>query len=204
MLDANRPIASKAPETAGTTARYHVLVRWTHWLMAVCFLFMWASGYWMRNQMPSDSPAQETLYDLHKSVGVTLIALLAIRLCARWLSQVPELPSAIHQSERRLALMGHMGLYVLILFGLVTGWALTDFGGHGVSWFGVAMPQVFPVREQLFGLTLDPLASTIHAWITYGLLALVAVHVLAVVKHWRRDRIDLLPRIALRKNERKP
>lgn len=197
MSDVDRLMAKESVVTTEADVRYHALVRWTHWLMAVCFVFMWASGYWMRNQMASDSTAQETLYDLHKSGGVTLIALLIVRLCARSLSQVPDLPSTIHQGERRLAKLGHLGLYVLIALGLVTGWALTDFGGHGVSWFGVPMPQVFPIREQLFGITLDPLTSTMHAWIAYGLLALVAVHVLAVVKHWRKDRVDLLPRIAV-------
>jgi cytochrome b561 len=199
MSDVDHPIRKNLAD-----ARYHALVRWTHWLMAVCFVFMWASGYWMRNQMASDSPTQEALYDLHKSVGVTLMALLLIRLCARWLSQVPELPTAIHQGERRLAKVGHLGLYLLIAFGLVTGWALTDFGGHGVTWFGVAMPQVFPIRQQLFGVTLDPLASTIHAWIAYGLLGVVVIHVLALVKHRRKDRIDLLPRIAVWKVAKRP
>jgi cytochrome b561 len=193
----SNPERSIPTNTTGSEGRYHVLVRWSHWLMAVCFVFMWASGYWMRNQMASDSAVQEYLYDLHKSVGVTLVALLALRLCAPWLSQVPELPPAIHMGERRLAKAGHLGLYALIGLGLVTGWALTDFGGHGVTWFGMVMPQVFPIRKQLFGVTLDPLASTVHAWITYGLLALVVIHVLAVVKHWRKDRVNLLARIAV-------
>lgn len=178
-------------------ARYHVFIRWLHWLMAACFVFMWASGYYMRNLMVHDSPAQEYLYDLHKSVGVTLIVLLVARLSARLLTRLPELPSGLPAAERRAARAGHWGLYALVALGVTTGWALTDFGGHGVVWFGVSMPQVFPIREQLFGVTLDPLTSTIHAWLVYGLLALVAVHVAAVVKHGRKDRTDLLPRIAV-------
>lgn len=177
--------------------RYHAVVRWLHWLMAGCFVFMWASGYYMRNLMADDSPAQEYLYDLHKSVGVTLIALLVARLGVRLLTRIPEAPNGLSAVERYAAKAGHWGLYVLIALSVTTGWALTDFGGHGVVWFNVAMPQVFPIREQLFGVTLDPLTSTIHEWLVYGLLALVLVHVAAVVKHKRKDRIDLMPRIAI-------
>ncbi|WP_375551375.1 cytochrome b [Rhodophyticola porphyridii] len=182
-------------------ARYHLVIRWLHWLMAACFVFMWVSGYTMRNLMPHDSPTQEYIYDLHKSVGVTLIVLLVARLCARVLTRLPELPNRLPTAERRAAKAGHWTLYVLIALGVTTGWALTDFGGHGVVWFDVPMPQVFPIREQLFGITLDPLTSSIHAWLVYGLLALVVVHVAAVVKHRLKDRIDLLPRIALGRNK---
>ena len=197
MTDLSRPLEHNTSDRNAADARYHVVVRWLHWLMAACFVFMWASGYYMRNLMPDDSPAQEYLYDLHKSVGVTLIVLLVARLSARLLTRLPDLPSRLPAAERRAAKAGHWGLYALIALGVTTGWALTDFGGHGVVWFGVSMPQVFPIREQLFGVTLDPLASTIHAWLVYGLLALVAVHIAAVVKHRLKDRIDLLPRIAV-------
>lgn len=197
MLDANADtdIVAQEPETA--SGRYNAAIRWLHWLMAACLVFMWGSGYYMRNLMPHDSPAQEFLYDVHKSVGVTLIALLVIRLSARLLYSIPRLPSALPKIEQYAAKAGHWGLYVLIALGVTTGWALTDFGGHGVVWFGISMPQLFPVREQLFGVTLDPLSSTVHAWLVYGLLALSAVHVAAVMKHRLADGIDLLPRIAI-------
>ncbi|NJM35503.1 MAG: cytochrome B [Rhodomicrobium sp.] len=156
--------------------------------MAACFLFMWVSGHVMRNWMTHDSPLQETVYDLHKSVGVTLLGLLIIRLFARSLTGAPALPAAIAQTERQAAKLGHYTLYVLIVLGLVTGWALTDFGGHGVVWFGVPMPQLFPIRETLFGVRLDPLTSDIHAWIVYALLALATVHVAAVFKHKIKGR----------------
>jgi len=165
--------------------------------MALCFAFMWASGSYMRNLMAHDSAAQELLYDLHKSVGVTLLALLVIRVSARLLSRTPALPAALPAWERAAAKLGHLGLYGLIVLALVTGWALTDFGGHGVVWFGLAMPQIFPVRETLFGVTLDPLVSDIHAWLVYGLLGLAVIHVGAVLKHRLNDGVDLLPRITV-------
>lgn len=202
MADQDMRLLEHNPSQAAAEARYHAVIRWLHWLMAACFVFMWASGYTMRNLMPHDSPVQEYIYDLHKSVGVTLIVLLVARLSARVLTRLPDLPNRLPAAERRAAKAGHWALYGLIALGVTTGWALTDFGGHGVVWFGAPMPQLFPIREQLFGVTLDPLTSTIHAWLVYGLLALTAVHGVAVVKHRLRDRIDLLPRIAIWRTRR--
>ncbi len=197
MTDLNAQHAMTAGTAAPAMDRYHRIVRVTHWLMALCFLFMWASGYVMRNAMEHDSPLQEYVYDLHKSIGVTLIALLVLRITARFIAPAPRLPIRMPAAERKAAKIGHLTIYVLIVMALITGWALTDFGGHGVVWFGVPMPQIFPVQEQLLGVPLDPLTSDIHAWLVYGLLALVAVHVAAVVKHRAKDKIDLLPRIGI-------
>lgn len=190
---------SKTPEAgANRPQRYNLIVRVTHWLMALCFLFMWISGYVMRNLMEPDSPLQEYVYDLHKSVGVTLLALVVVRLAVRFVTPRPLLPEKMKPVERRAARFGHAGLYAITVLALTTGWALTDFGGHGVTWFGLAMPQVLAVRDHILGIVLDPLTSDIHAWLVYGLLALVAIHVAAVIKHRVKDGIDLLPRMALR------
>lgn len=189
---------SPVVEDAASVQKYNRLVRITHWLMAICFVFAWVSGFTMRNLMTHDSPAQELIYDLHKSVGVTLITLFLARIFARSFSRIPQLPDCIPPGEQRMAKIGHIMIYALSAAALVTGWALTDFGGHGVVWFGVPMPQIFPVQETMFGITLDPLTSDIHAWLAYALLAFVAIHVTAVLKHRWIDGIDLLPRIAIR------
>ena len=190
-----------APRTEPAT-RYSMLLRAIHWSMAAGFAFLWASGWWMRNHMEPDSALQEAVYDLHKSVGVTLFVLLAVRVAARMLTKVPPLPQSFSPSNRRLAHLGHVGLYAVAALALSTGWALTDFGGHGVVWFGLPMPQVFAVRETLGGIRLDPLVSDMHGWLAYGLLGLVAVHVGAVFWHRRRDHVDLLPRMGVTRSLR--
>ncbi|MEM7775128.1 MAG: hypothetical protein AAF732_05920 [Pseudomonadota bacterium] len=66
----------------------------------VLCLYVGVAGYYMRNLMLDDSPAQEYLYDLHKSVGVTLFVLLVVHQSVRLLTRLPDLPSRLSGAER--------------------------------------------------------------------------------------------------------
>ena len=56
--------------------QYAKSARILHWLMAVCFFFMWGSGYAMTSFVQDDSALQELLFGLHISTGVSLLFLL--------------------------------------------------------------------------------------------------------------------------------
>ena len=124
--------------------RYHLAARLVHWIMAAGFVFMWGCGYAMTTLVEDDSPLEELLFDLHISVGVTLLALLVARIAIRMIHRPPPLPEAIRGVERTAAHLGHAALYALPALVIAVGWAQIDFGGHGVQWFGVEMPGVFP------------------------------------------------------------
>lgn len=131
--------------------RYTISARILHWLMAAGFVFMWACGYVMTALAPDDSPLQEFLFGLHISIGVTLLFLLALRLGIRVLNTVPPLPDGLAEWEKTGARLGHVCLYLLPAAIILVGWAETDFGGHGVEWFGLAMPKLFPTLKTLWG-----------------------------------------------------
>ncbi|MGI9295067.1 MAG: cytochrome b, partial [Pseudomonadales bacterium] len=86
-------------------------------------------------------------------------------------------------------------LYVLPAAIITIGWAETDFGGHGVEWFGIAMPKVFPTMETLWGLNLEETTATLHKWFAYTMLGIAIIHVAAVVKHRWIDGNDVLYRM---------
>lgn len=176
--------------------RYHASQRVMHWLMAAGFIFMWACGYSMTGLAEDESPLQEFLFGLHISVGVTLLFLLAARIVLRLKHSAPPLPPELSKVERKSAALGHFGLYLLPLIIITSGWAETNTGGHGVEWFGVAMPKVFPTRDYWLGIEIGEALETIHHWAAYIMLGLACVHVAAVVKH-RRDGHDVLRRITL-------
>ncbi|MGI9310724.1 MAG: cytochrome b [bacterium] len=177
--------------------RYHISLRALHWLMALGFAFMWSCGYTMTTWVEDDSPLEELLFSLHISVGVTLLLLLVFRIAFRLRHSAPSLPPEIPRAEQVGAALGHLGLYLLPAFIIAVGWAETDFGGHGVNWFGVSMPTVFAPRETMFGVNLEDTLALVHKWAAYGMLTLALVHVAAVAKHRWLDRHDVLRRITL-------
>ena len=177
--------------------RYSLAARLIHWIMAAGFAFMWACGYVMTTLVEEDSPLEELLFELHISTGVTLLALLAVRFGVRLASPPPPLPAAIRPVERAGARLGHAALYALPAVVITVGWFEVDAGGHGVAWFGVGMPKVFPTLETLGGYEVEDAAASVHKWLAYTMLGVAAVHVAAVAKHRWIDRHDLLRRMTL-------
>ena len=175
--------------------RYAFSARVLHWVMAVGFIFMWSCGYAMTSLVEDDSTLQELLFRLHISTGVTLLALLMLRIFVRLVNTVPPLPEGLAGWENVGSHLGHLALYVLPGLIITVGWAETDFGGHGVEWFGIAMPKVFPTMEALWGFNLEETTATLHKWFAYTMLAVAVVHAGAVAKHRWIDGRDVLYRM---------
>ncbi|MEM9630355.1 MAG: cytochrome b [Pseudomonadota bacterium] len=181
-----------------TEQKYVVSARILHWLMAIGFLTMWSTGYTMTQDRFDDTPVQDFLFSFHISTGVTLIALLALRIAVRLTNKPPALPEGLGSWEKMGSHLGHAGLYLLPLLVMIMGWAEVDLGGHGVRWFGIAMPKIFPTMEFLAGINLEEATEVAHASLAWLMLALVTVHVAAVLKHKYSDGHDVLHRMSLR------
>ena len=171
--------------------RYHVSARLIHWIMALGFVFMWGCGYTMTTLVEEDSPLEEFLFDLHISVGVTLLVLLLARIAIRVAFTPPPLPASIRGLERTAAHLGHAALYALPALVIAAGWAETNFGGHTVQWFGVELPRIFPET----GEGLQDLSADVHMWLAYTMLVVAAGHVAAAFKHRWIDGHDVIRRM---------
>ena len=71
---------------------YAYPARLLHWIMAAGFAFMWLCGLTKTTLVAEDSPIEELLFDLHISVGVTLLVLLVIRVVVGLVNRPPPLP----------------------------------------------------------------------------------------------------------------
>ena len=179
--------------------RYCIPARLIHWVMAAGFIFMWACGYAMTSLVEDDSSMEELLFGLHISIGVTLLMLLVLRIVVRLTNKTPPLPQTLSRWEQIGSHIGHFALYLLPAIVIAIGWAETDFGGHGVEWFGIAMPKIFPTMEMLWGYNLEELTATLHKWLAYTMLAIAIIHIAAVIKHRWIDRHDVLYRMGFGK-----
>ncbi|UWQ93030.1 cytochrome b [Rhodobacteraceae bacterium M382] len=173
---------------------YSLSARLLHWLMAVGFLVMWISGFAMTSVVADDSALQEFLFGFHISLGVTMAMLLAMRIVVRVTTPAPPPLAALSTWEKTGSHLGHLALYALPVAVLFLGWAEVDLGGHGVKWFGLPMPKIFPTAEILWGFNIETTSENLHRWLAYTLLAVVVLHIAAVVKH-RLEGHDVLGRM---------
>jgi cytochrome b561 len=186
-------------EQAMHARRYSTIARSLHWLMAVGFLLMWLTGVLVTNVegVPffTENDRQGVIRDFHKSIGLTLLALLVLRAGLRFVYPAPALPETIPAVERHRAHLGHVAIYSTIVIACITGLAIADVHEYGNSYFGIPLPQLFPTTETIAGWSSTPWVYVLHAIVAYGLLALILGHVAFVVVHRRKHGVQLLGRM---------
>lgn len=158
-----------------------------HWLLAVSIFFLFASSWWMLAlPLPSEEfRFREFPFQLHKNIGITLVVLLALLLFVR-LKHRPSPPPLQSSWMRRLALIDHVALYVLIVAVCVSGYLSSSYSGWGTTlWWTIDLPHWGYENEEL-----NIFYSDIHLWTCWALLAVMSVHIAGAVYHaFRNDGI---------------
>jgi len=160
-----------------------------HWVMAAMIAVLLPLGLWMTD-LDYYHPWYTRAPDLHRALGVCLAALLILRIASR-VTQVQPLPLAASAWERRAAGVVHGLLYVLPALLVISGYLMSTADGRPVDVFGW-----FEVPATLDGIDGQAdIAGDIHFVLAMVLLALVAVHVLAALRHHLALRDDTLRRM---------
>jgi cytochrome b561 len=164
---------------------YHAVAKTLHWLTALCVIGLLVVGLWMTGLPISLLKLQ--VYGWHKWIGLTVLLLTLLRLGWRLYSPPPPLPGVVLAWERRLAPFSHGALLILLLAMPISGWFMSSAGGVTVYWFGYLRLPDFVPREQHLFETLRQL----HHLLAFTLMAVLAIHLLAVLHHdvIRRDGI---------------
>lgn len=174
--------------------RYTFTAKALHWLMALGLTGAFALGFYMAD-LPL-SPAKLQLYSWHKWAGVTLLALVLLRLLWRITHTPPALPAGMPGWQIKASDASHIALYALMLAAPVSGWLMSSAEGFTVVWFGVlALPDLVPKDKALA----DTLKS-LHSVLNYSMLALVCLHVAAALKHQFVDKDGVLGRMWFGRN----
>jgi cytochrome b561 len=148
--------------------------------MAVIILGMIWAG-WTMVSMDDRVPSKfEIFYPWHKSFGMLVLILVLVRLVARMRSAVPALPAGIAPWEARMAKIGHVALYALMILVPCMGYSLSSSytQSDGVYFFGVNLPELLPKNDARFAVF-----QALHRYLAYTLGALVVLHVLGALKH---------------------
>jgi cytochrome b561 len=157
--------------------RYSNLARAFHWSIAVLILCQVPLAYYMMD-LPLGIPKLET-YALHKSLGMTIFGLSALRLAWRWLRPPPALPASMGAGQRRLAWATHAVLYVVVFAMPLTGWMSSSAANFPVSVFGwFTLPDLVAADEAL-----HERLETSHEYLAYTLFTAFTLHAGAALYH---------------------
>lgn len=185
--------------------RYTAVAIVLHWAIAAAILFNLPLGFWMHEQAEDGAtPAVFAAFQLHKSIGLTVLALSLLRLGWRLANPPPPFPPHMPEWERIAARAVHWGFYVLTIALPLSGWVFVSAGwslhedrslATPTRWFGLievaplfGLPQASEgVREAIAEAAFE--AHELFAWAAIGL---AVVHVAAALKHHFFDRDAVL------------
>jgi cytochrome b561 len=180
-----------------STHRYTIVAIILHWVMALGIAVLAVMG-WIMVHLKLDPMRLFELYQLHKSIGITVLMTAVLRLGWRLAHQPPPLPASMPLIERRAAAGSHLILY-LFLFALpITGWALVSSAVLNIPTvlYGVIPWPDLPILSTLHNKApVEAVLETVHAYGAYALIALVGFHAMAALRHHFIIKDDILLRI---------
>ena len=181
-----------------------------HWLIGIAILFMFVLG-WFMTELPKETPkttsfdifnlglitwgveeeqSQRSFYfNLHKSVGLSLLMLIVLRMYWRFTHRPPAFLNSMKLWEKRLAKATHHSLYLLMFLIPLSGIIMSAGSKYGIKWFGIkvipgfddkAIRELFYEFHEIFGLLL---------------LLILILHILGAVKHSVVDKDGTLRRM---------
>lgn len=173
--------------------RYGAVAQAAHWLTALLLVGSFTVGLYMVGLKMS--PDKLRLFSYHKWIGVTILAVVLLRLAWRAFHAPPPLPGSMPGWERGAARFTHWMLYALLLAVPLSGWLMSSAKGFQTVWFGVLpLPDLLSKNPDL-GEALE----TVHYAFNKTLLVLIGLHVAAALKHYFFDRDQVLQRMLPRR-----
>lgn len=192
------------------TNRYTKTAIILHWLIALGIFAMFGIGWYMADlpkegakqlaydifdwgiytwQLSEEASPRTFYFNLHKSIGVTLFALIVIRVLWRLTHRPPALLASYKAIERKIAAGAHHLLYLLMIALPLSGVIMAINSKYGIKWFGISF---------ISGTDNKPARDfwvEVHEVIGVILLVIVIVHILGALKHKFIDKDETLRRM---------
>jgi cytochrome b561 len=177
MPDSDRPV------------RYTTTAIALHWIIAVAIVGQIAFGWWMQ-EIPKDPVGPRVnAFNLHKSIGLTILAVMTLRLVWRATHRPPPLP-AMPAWRARAARINHWVLYTCLFLQPLSGYVGSAVSGYPVRYFGILLPS-WAAKS----VPLKDFMSALHMVSSWILIAAIAIHIAAAFRHHIIERDGLLWRM---------
>lgn len=163
-----------------------------HWLMLLVISAAYATIE-LRESYPRGSDPREALKAWHFTLGLTVFALVWLRIAARLIWPAPPPSAASPRWTQLTASATHFALYALMIALPLAGWIVLSAEGDPVPFYGLELPALTgpnkALAEQVEGL--HELGGTIGYW-------LIGLHAVAALFHQYVLKDRLLERMSLR------
>jgi cytochrome b561 len=170
-----------------------------HWVIAVLIA---ANVFFILTADKFGDENIRFMYDTHKSIGLTVLGLVIIRLLWRVTHRPPELPADYKSWERSASKAAHLTLYFIMFFLPISGW-LHDSAWEAaaeikLNYFGLfELPRLGMIMEMepIAKKALHGVLGEAHEIAGYALYALVFLHIGGALKHQFVDKHRELQRM---------
>ena len=182
--------------------RYSMVAIILHWVIAALLLFNLWLGLTMVGQ---HGLAKFNNFQLHKSIGVTILLLSVIRLGWRLANPPPpEAPGMAHW-EKTASSAVHWAFYIVMIGMPLTGWLSVSAspsglptllyhvdGFAGIPWPHLPIAPDLPLEKKK---AVESAADAVHVYLSFSAYVLITLHILGALKHQFFDPNPVLPRM---------
>jgi len=169
--------------------RYTTTAILLHWLIAVAVVGLVGWGWWMQTIPKTPVGPRVDAFNLHKSIGMTVLLLMLVRIVWRARHSPPPF-APMPRWQARLARAVHLLFYVCLIVQPLSGYLGSAFSGYPVRFFGVVLPAWAPKSDAL-----KDAFSVIHLVNSWVLVGALALHIAGTAKHALLERDGSFRRI---------
>jgi cytochrome b561 len=160
-----------------TADRWGAVSQLLHWLVVLLIATIAVIGLTMVDM--NNGPPKIKIYALHKSLGLTLLTLVVLRLLWRVYAGAPKPVEGTPHWQERIASLTHWALYALMFAMPISGWVFNSSSGYPLQYFALFnLPKIAQRSEDL-----AQLSRNVHEYGFWLLLALVVAHAAAAFYH---------------------
>ncbi len=157
-----------------------------HWLSAAVLLIQIPLGFYLVDLDFGEKKI--TIENIHIIIGIGIFYLTLLRLIYKLFNPTPSLRGNIFPGQKLIAKLNHIFLYISILIITTSGALKKLFNGEMLDLFlfNIEIQDNFKLAELFY---------EIHILSNYTLIALISLHIFAVIIHKLVFKENLLKRI---------
>ena len=157
-----------------TVTEYSLISKLLHWLSAIILFVQIPLGFYLVDL--DFGPERLSIENIHVFIGLSVFYLVILRLINKIINPPPKLEPSVFKGQKFLAKSNHFLLYVTILSITISGIFKKLFNGETLIIFfkKIKIEDNFELADFFYN---------IHVIANYLLIALIIIHILAVIVH---------------------